>query len=173
MTKSTTTTNSQPLPSSDSLHSCTFASAYSPKLRCSISFSGEGRTKQSFKAECDINTIMSRYARTGVLDHLARTPPQYADIEGIDFQGAMQVVATAREQFAAMSSELRDRFANDPAKLLSFLQNPDNLEEGVKLGLLTRSEVPPVNDLKPQATPVASPPPQAPSAPPAASSSAA
>lgn len=134
-----------------------FRSAYSPRQRVSISFEGPGRTKQSFKNECDINTIVGRFAKTGVLSHTHGREPIWGDVEAMDFQGAMQLVANAREDFAALPSKLRDRFHNDPGALLGFLSNENNREEAIRLGLLNAPEA--------QATPLAKTSENAPQAP--------
>lgn len=39
-----------------------------------------GLTHQSFIAECDINNIVDVYARTGLVNHLARKKPQYGEV---------------------------------------------------------------------------------------------
>lgn len=152
-------TQSQPISLSSSISDCPFYSAYSLKSRSSISFPAEGRTKQSFAQECDINTIMSRYALTGQFTHLSLRAPQYGDVADIDFQGCMDTVAAAREHFASLPSAIRDRFHNDPGRLLSFLQDPSNRDEALKLGLLAPSEAPPLLVPIPQAAPLPSTPP--------------
>lgn len=119
-------------------------------LRVSLSFPPEGRTKQSFKDECDINRIMARFQKTGVLEHLAQRPPQYLDCSAFDFQVAMDIVAQSKALFAGLPSEVRDRFANDPGRFLAFMEDPANDSEAVKMGL----RKPPVNDLNPQAAPL-------------------
>lgn len=135
-----------------------FRTAYSKKSRSTISFAPEGRTKQSFKDECDINRIMARFAKTGVFEHLALSAPSFGDVSDIDFQACMDVVAEARERFAMLPSELRDRFANDPARLLAFIQDASNAPEAQKLGLLRPPEPQGSTIVPPQATPVATPP---------------
>lgn len=136
----------------DNLPSLPFVSAYSPKHRSSLVFDPrKDRTKQSFKDECDINNIMRRYAATGQVDHVSARTPLYGEIPALDFQAAMALVVEAREQFALLSSEVRDRFSNDPARLLGFLEDPANRAEGERLGLLKAAE-PGV------ATPLATPP---------------
>lgn len=132
-----------------------FVTAYGPKQRSRVYFTLPDRAKQSFKAECDINVIMKRYEVTGQLDHLAQRPPIYGDVPALDFQQAMGLVVEAREQFALLPSAVRDRFSNDPARLLAFLEDPSNRDEGVRLGLLK--------------APVVSTPPATPPAPPVAS----
>lgn len=147
--------------SSTSPLSTRFLSAYSPKQRSRLYFPEQGRTKQSFKDECDINVIMGRYLRTGMIDHLAQTAPRYADVEALDFQGAMDIVVAARDRFAQLPSELRDRFSNDPGRLLAFIQNPANIEEARKLGLLA-PEAPPQPQAGTSVPPSLPEPPKAP-----------
>lgn len=111
-------------------------SAYGPHLKVNITFSGKGRTKQSFKAECDINTILARFKRTGVIEFTNKHQPQYGDVTAIDFTEAMHTVATAKSMFHDMPSHLRARFKNDPAEFLAFVENPANKDEARELGLL-------------------------------------
>lgn len=113
-----------------------FKTAFSPKLKVPTNFAANGRTKQSFKAECDINVIMERYQKTGVLDFAQKHEAQYGDCTGLDFTAAMQVVVDARNMFNDLPSSVRARFGNDPAQLLDFVQHPENREEAIKLGLV-------------------------------------
>ncbi|AXH75464.1 MAG: internal scaffolding protein [Microviridae sp.] len=137
-----------------------FLSAYSPKNRSQLSFTGPGRTKQSFKDECDINTIMRRYQLTGEIAHLSQRSPIFGDFPEMDFNQAMAIVVQARENFSQLPAEVRDRFANDPARLLAFLQDPDNREEGIKLGLLRKPEPPAKPPVAPPTvSPTVTPPP--------------
>lgn len=97
---------------------------------------GKSRTKQAFKSECDINNILKKYATTGVLPDMIKQNPQYGDFSNVEeYQTSMNIVIRANDQFNALSSELRDRFQNDPSKFLEFCDNPQNSEELVKLGL--------------------------------------
>lgn len=126
-----------------------FLSAYGPKPRLHAlqfpeSEGPHGRTKQSFKDESDINNIMARYNKTGVLEYTARYQPRYADVTGADFTSSMQKVALAKSMFNALPAFVRDRFSNDPARFLEFVQNPANEAEAIELGLLKKgAESPP------------------------------
>lgn len=139
-----------------------FRTAYSPRVSVSLSFSGAGRTKQSFRDECDINTIMARYMATGVLPMPNQLEARYADVTGIDYQNAMEVVADARSMFENLPSKIRDRFQNDPAQLLEFVHNEVNHAEAVELGLAVAR---PVVAAPVVAAPVAAPAVAAPAAP--------
>lgn len=114
----------------------TFISAYAPKLKIQTQFIGQGRTKQAHKAECDINNILARYRRTGILDFQQKHEPQYGDVTSIDFQAAQFLIAKANGMFAAMPAALRARFDNEPAKFLAFVNDERNRNEAEDLGLL-------------------------------------
>lgn len=112
-------------------------SLYSPKSRVQIQFEGQGLTHQSFKDECDINTIMGRYLKTGVLpENLTQREAQYLDVSDIDFQNAANLVAGAKSLFEQLPSSIRNRFENDPAKLLAFTSDENNRREAAEMGLL-------------------------------------
>lgn len=115
---------------------------------------GSGRTKQSMQQECDINFIMEKYKRTGQLPPSNQFPGQYGDFsEVLDYQGSQNQVIAAQAAFDELSSEIRTRFDNDPAKLLDFCSSADNIDEARELGLLPAKIVPTTPE-------VASPPPE-------------
>ena len=92
-------------------------------------------TQQQFKEEADINTIVDRFMKSGVLPNPVNMP-QYVDYEGIfDFQTAMNAVRAADENFMRMDAKVRARFNNSPQEFLEFFANPENTEEAIRLGL--------------------------------------
>lgn len=114
-----------------------FVTAYGPKRHAPLSFPEKGgRTRQEFRAECDINVIMRRYQQTGVLEFTNKREAQYADVTGHDYQTAMDLVANARTAFEELPSSIRARFNNDPGELLDFVHDPESYDEAVELGLL-------------------------------------
>ena len=116
-------------------------------------------THQSFKEECDINTIMRRFAVTGELPDNVRVP-QYQEFDGVfDFQTAMNLVRTSQEAFEAMPATVRDRFNNDPARFMDFVNDADNYDEALKMGIVN-----------PRPKPVEAPAPSPVEAPPSTSS---
>lgn len=119
----------------------TFFTAYGPKLKVTLDCPpGFGRTKQAFKAETDINTIIASYLRTGVLDFAKKHEPRYGDVIGADFQSAMNIIASAKSMFEDLPAQLRARFENDPAKFLDFVQDERNTAELEELGLSVPTE---------------------------------
>ena len=100
----------------------------------------ESLTKQSFAQECDFNAVLSQWERTGVIEHIDARTPQYADVsELVDYQQALNIVSAAQDSFLALPSSIRERFDNNPAGLIHFLNDPANRAEAESLGLLSSS----------------------------------
>lgn len=109
-----------------------------PKLTCR----DKTRTQQQFKDQCNINILFAKYLETGempqVMDGL-----NYGNFEGIfDFQSAMNAVRTAQGLFSQLPARIKNRFDNDPQKLLDFLADPENREEAEFLKLVQPQEKP-------------------------------
>ncbi|WNK13178.1 MAG: internal scaffolding protein [Microvirus sp.] len=98
-------------------------------------------TQQHFKDETDINNILRQFNITGILPENALSP-RYGDFTGInDYQSALNAVIAADEGFMALPADLRTRFSNDPENLINFLNDPSNLDEAIKLGLVNQKLV--------------------------------
>lgn len=96
---------------------------------------GAMRTKQSMKDESDINMIMKKFIKTGVIDHSAKFGAEYGYATGLDFTTSMNIIAKGSSMFAELPAEVRARFNGDPAYFLDFVQDPANGDEMRKLGL--------------------------------------
>jgi len=100
------------------------------------------RTKQEFRKEADINNIMAKYLKTGTIEHINRRKPIYADITNLgDFQENMNMIAEAKAEFASLPAKVRDRFQNDPHRLIQFLEDELNHAEAIQLGLMEPKKV--------------------------------
>lgn len=109
--------------------------------RVKVSFTKPSMTKQSFKDECDINNILSRYKKNmgiNFLDQYAGViQDQFADFSfAEDYHTGLQKIREAEGVFEAMPATLRSRFDNDPGKFLDFVSDKGNFDEAVKLGLM-------------------------------------
>jgi len=114
----------------------TLAASNESGLRCEDAT----RTQQHFKDETDINNILRMFNITGQLPKKAITP-QYGDFSGVvDYHTALNAVIAAEDEFMTLPAQLRARFDNDPAALIQFLDNPENKEEALKLGILKKAE---------------------------------
>lgn len=111
------------------------------------SYWGPSKTLQADEQNANIHFLMARYEKTGQLPQLIRENPQYGDFSDMPtYQESLNLVIHANNQFAALDAKIRSRFQNDPAQFLAFANNPENLEEMVKMGLaVKKAEMPPVN----------------------------
>lgn len=111
--------------------------------RVALDFTGDkGRAKQSEKASCDINKIVARYQKTGLLVsdlQMASRQAAFGDFTGAaDFHTTMSRVAKVTQAFEQLPAMLRKRFEHDPAKYIDFMLDPKNTVEAIKLGLLPK-----------------------------------
>ncbi len=100
-------------------------------------------TKQSFKKETDINNIMAKFVKTGIITPEALTKRQetFADVSQIgDFQQCQNQIRQAQTAFMTLGPQIRSRFDNEPSKLLDFMKDPENLAEAIELGIITKPE---------------------------------
>jgi len=105
-----------------------------PVVECTLE---ERRTKSEFHDECDINKIMARYRRTGVLPEYAhQAAAQYGDFSQIPSFAEMQhKIIAANELFGALPAIVRKQFDNDPGQFLEASQTAEGRSLLVKLGL--------------------------------------
>lgn len=116
-----------------------------PKIRKAYQLHGRVRlhfplptmAKQSFKDECDVNKIMERFEKTGLISHVNKYQGDYGDAVGIqDYHASMNQVIAAQEAFDSLPSKIRARFGNNPGDFLNFMENPENKDEAIQLGLI-------------------------------------
>lgn len=119
-----------------------FRTAYGERKRVSVSFLDEnenqliGRTEQHHKASCDVNNILRKYDKTGLITHVNRSAASYGDFTEVnEYKVNLNMVMAAQDSFDELPSSIRKRFANDPGEFFEFVTNPANADEMVKLGL--------------------------------------
>lgn len=112
--------------------------------RVAIDFDAkDGMTKQSMKAETEINNILRKYVKSGTLTHLASNPGTYADVSEIgDYRAALEQVRSAEAMFMNLPARVRTRFDNDAAAFLDFVLEPGHEAELKELGLWAEGKVP-------------------------------
>lgn len=109
------------------------------QLSVKTMFDDVSLTQQHLKKSSDINYIINKYEKTGVIDNV-KTNGRYIDCTASDYHQACNLAISAEESFMCLPSELRKRFANDPGELLAFLDDPNNRKEAESLGLLATVE---------------------------------
>jgi phage internal scaffolding protein len=122
-----------------------FRTAYGQKLRVAIA-TGDGLTEQNHKDETDINNIVRKYNKTGLIDHLNQFEKQYGDMTGFDYQDAMNTIAAANTMFEGLPSSIRNKFDNDPAKFINFVDDEANADKLIEMGLAKPKDIPIVDE---------------------------
>lgn len=119
-------------------------SSFVPHLSVQSVPRGDSRTRQEFAAECDINTIMARYEKAGVLNHYVSREPRYLELDDVpDFQSAMNVFLEAKSAFMTLPAKVRREFDNDPSRFVLYAQDEKNLDQLREWGLAKPVEAPP------------------------------
>lgn len=99
-------------------------------------------TQQHLADDADINLLVKRYVETGLFPNQRTDPPSFQDVsDASTYQEAKNAVLRAEQSFNNLDPYIRKRFDNDPAKLLSFVDDPKNGDELIKMGLRTAPPV--------------------------------
>lgn len=82
---------------------------------------------------------MSRFQKTGIIDHLNTSEPHYGFAPSETYMEALDLIQNGEKSFNNLPSEMRQKFGNNPAEFLAFIENQDNLPEMASMGLLSES----------------------------------
>lgn len=130
------------------------AERVSRRIRQPIDLSGPGRVKQQFREESDINAIMARWRKTGILPSGTAKVPMYGDFSNADEYLTMSLkVMEAEASFKALPAAIRSRFDHSPAELIAFMDDPENLEEAIEMGIIPDPTPEPEPEPEPEPAP--------------------
>lgn len=119
-----------------------FNKYYQDRLPLGFSCKTVSLTEQCFKDECDINNIVKK-PNLGVNPFNVRTDlhATFGDFSEMKtFEEANRIVSEALNNFNALPSTIRDRFDGNIQKFADFINNPDNISEGIELGIYENSD---------------------------------
>lgn len=118
------------------------------RVRVQKSFVRPSLTKQADSKACDINNIMRRYEKDGVITHVNRYQGEYGNFLGVpEYHDAVNQVLAAENMFLSLPAKVRSRFNNDPAAFIDFAQTEGNRDELVALGLIPPKPPEPVKEV--------------------------
>lgn len=119
-------------------------SAYNPPPKVKLDTGTETPTRQSEKDACDVNQIVMRFERTGLLPQ-DRRAALYMDVSDVgDYRTALERVRAADTLFSQLPAKVRAEFGNDAAAFLDFCSDPGNRERMAELGLIeAKDQAPP------------------------------
>lgn len=88
----------------------------------------DGRTKQAFKDETDIDTILGKFKASGVISHMEKFESTYGDFGGdVDFATSMNHVMKGQAVFDALPAEVRNEFHNKPGDFFAYVNDSNNV----------------------------------------------
>lgn len=100
---------------------------------------GVSKTDQSDKDMVNINSIMSRYRKTGLLPQFKEKVAQYIDTTQIpSYMDAHEQISRANEMFMQLPSDVRKLMDNNPANLEKVLQDEKYHDLLVDYGILKK-----------------------------------
>lgn len=101
--------------------------------------------QEHFKDEVDINNIMKKYQKVGIsYNHLPQSSKGlYGDFTAVKtFEQAHQAILDTEKNFSTLPSQIRKRFDNNPQQLINFLNDKQNRDEAIQLGLIPKPPTP-------------------------------
>lgn len=99
----------------------------------------DSKVQQHQADDCDMKTIINRFLKTGEITHISNQRMQFLDVtHSTDYDKSLQIVLDAQDTFFELPSNLRSRFNNDPSQFLKFMDDPNNKEEAIEMGLAQR-----------------------------------
>lgn len=109
-----------------------FKTAYSPReaSKTNIDFSEiPTLTVQEQAESTDINRILRRFQKTGLIEHVNKHQAQYGDFTGVDYQTALNQVREVENTFMQLPANVRAEFNHDPQEWLEHIATPENVED--------------------------------------------
>jgi len=93
--------------------------------------------QQQYKDSTDVNTIMNKYEKTGVVTHLAKSQGYFKELgEPEDLLDAKMRLIKAERAFDALPAEIRAQCDHNPANFLTMLKDPTKKELLTQYGIL-------------------------------------
>lgn len=136
---------------------------FGDRERSTINTGTHSHVQQNLMQETDINRIMAKYQKTGVLTHVNQNAGLYGDFSDVqDYKSGLERIMAADDLFLSLPATIRDRFKNDPAAFIDFALDPNNNDEMQKMGLAPKKAKAVEDQPKDQAKAVADPPKEAP-----------
>ena len=107
-----------------------FRTPFTPRVSVSIDFKESKNLTRSEQAPAtDINNIVNKFYKTGVIDYVSNNEPQFGDFTNINFEEIQNKVAQGNQLFESLPAHVRKEFNNNPAEFIEFIQVKGNIED--------------------------------------------
>jgi len=121
--------------------------------------------KQSMKDECDVNKIVERFQKSGLISHLGAGVPAFVDVSELgDYRSVIEQVRSVEAYFAGLPAKVRSVFKNDARSFMDYLETAPTVQDLEEVGLdAIEGRLSAIEDRPPVEEPEA--PPESPAAP--------
>lgn len=101
---------------------------------------GDSPVQQGEGPSTDINRMVANAKGRNTDLPAGSRAPQWGDFSDVDFMDAQNMILQVKTSFLELPSRIRNLFDNDPAQVIRFVNDPDNRDKAIQLGLA----VPPI-----------------------------
>lgn len=92
-------------------------------------------TQQQFKQATDVNFIVANMQK-GIMPPMSKYQPIYGDMVREEYVEMLNKTADIQNIFNRLPAAMRAQFQNRPEQFMRWLENPDNEQKAIKMGLL-------------------------------------
>lgn len=104
-------------------------------------YPGRSKTIQADLDSTDINKIVERFAKQGIVP-LANREGAYLDVTEVpDYRGAAEQVRLANEYFERLPASSRAIFHNSPAEFMDAVKDDSRIDDLLKAGVLVEDDI--------------------------------
>jgi len=105
------------------------------------------KTEQHHRDGTQVDRILKQYQTknvntndVGLFRHHVIANMDFGVQPDHDYQQQLNRMIEIKKRFDRLPADIRERFRNDPARMVAWTANPKNLEAAIKLGLITAPE---------------------------------
>lgn len=113
-----------------------FYTSYNRPPRVASGAGGASMTQQQFAQECDINYIVKRAQRTGVIPVVSTQEMIFGTLDEDTFKQRMDKMAEIKSYFDGLPAEIRLHYQNSVNEFIAAMNTEEGIEEGRKLGII-------------------------------------
>lgn len=101
-----------------------------------IKFEDESLTQQHHAVGATPREVVNRLV-SGAQVNTNQKQPMYIDnYNNLDYQDSLNLVIAVKDKFMHLPAQVRERFKHKPEEFVQFMENDENKEEAIKLGLI-------------------------------------
>jgi len=116
---------------------------FSERISVPAPWKDDGRTQVHFGKQVDINNILAKYRKTGIIEHVKRAKERFGDFTELgEYAKNLDKVAKAQQSFEMLPAELRNQFKNSISGFFEYIGDEKNREQCVKWGIFNPPEEP-------------------------------